>query len=286
MTYLLPGGRLASWASEVSMARVAREVKICECEELAEAGVAYRMKSFYLPRVQAFLKLRGLRFQQARVLDCGCGNGISVQHFLNEGIPAYGIDTWSYRAQQWRQDSSDRAMRCLFADATSLPFAEASFDVVMSCGLLEHIGVTETWEPSYRAEPQPRQFELRKRFVAECLRVLRRPGLLYIDHPNGAFPIDFWHYNDRIGARWHWPSERFLPTYKELLALLRAAGWNGHVDVISPAGRLQFKQVGRNWWGRLLTPSVEVFLNMMTLTPFRWLTKTSLNPYLVVCVRL
>ena len=167
---------------------------------------------------------------------------------------------------------SARTQAAFLATRHVYPFDDRSFNIVFSCGLLEHIGVYEEWEPAYRARPSPNQFEERKGFLAECLRVLRQPGVLYIDHPNGAFPLDFWHYTGHTGFRSHSPSEGFLPDFDELVQLLRAAGWKGSIEAISPAGRFEFKQVGRRWWGRLLTWPAKGLLNLINQPGFARLT--------------
>ena len=49
--------------------------KTLECEALAEAGVRHRMREYYLPMFESFLETTNQR-EEARALDCGCGNGI------------------------------------------------------------------------------------------------------------------------------------------------------------------------------------------------------------------
>ena len=260
------------------------ETNLNELEELTESGVAYRMHAYYLPKFQEFLDRNHVALSEARVLDCGCGNGVSIELLAEAGIQGFGIDTWPLKKQQWKQRGFGSHTSCLFGDATRLPFDDRSFNIVFSCGLLEHIGVYEEWEPAYRARPSPNQFEERKGFLAECLRVLRQPGVLYIDHPNGAFPLDFWHYTGHTGFRPHSPSEGFLPDFNELVQLLCAAGWKGSIEAISPAGRFEFKQVGRRWWGRFLTWPAKGLLNLISQPGFARLARSPLNPYLVVRV--
>jgi SAM-dependent methyltransferase len=144
------------------------------------------------------------------------------------------------------------------------------------------LGVHETWSPRYEVEPLPEQAEIRRRFFRECLRVLREPGLLVTDCPNGLFPVDFWHDTERRAGRWHWPSEQFLPSYGELRRRLREAGFQGAVRPLSPHGRFRFQQVGRRWWGRALAKPAEAGFRLMSLPLLSFLAGSPLNPYLVV----
>ena len=249
-----------------------------------DAGVIHRVDNYYVPLFNDFFNNNGIRFGDAKVLDCGCGNGLSVERLSTAGISAFGLDLWDVRPMQWRDRLPPEGTRCLTADATRLPFEDNTFDIVFSCGLLEHIGVHEQWEPRYAVEPAVDQAQVRNRFFEECLRVLKKPGALYVDHPNGMFPIDFWHDNLRTGGRPHWPSEMFLPNYRQLVDHVAAAGGKRQLEAISPAGRFLYKQVGERWWGRLFSKPFEAFYSLMRLSAFRWLARSPLNPYLVVRV--
>jgi SAM-dependent methyltransferase len=213
------------------------------------------------------------------VLDCGCGNGLSVELLADRGFQAFGIDTWVVREQQWLER---KAGAYVVADGTRLPFVDAQFDIVLSSGVLEHIGVHEEWQPRYKVAPLPDQAVHRTRFISECLRVLRTGGVIYIDHPNGAFPIDFWHGDGRGLPRFHRLSEGFLPTYAEVRRLTGSVAPNCRVEAISAARRFVFRRVGRRWYGKLAAAPVELAYRLMEHRPFRWLARTALNPYLVL----
>lgn len=247
-----------------------------------DAGLPHRMRSFHLPLLDEFRHNRGLDQQKMRVLDAGCGNGMSAELLSKAGYSSYGVDLWSVRPHQWGDRDFPDGPRCLLADVTELPFEDGSFDVLLSSGLLEHVGVEEEWSPVYRVGPSPDQAEVRTAFLRECLRVLRRPGLMLLDFPNGLFPIDFWHDNQRTGMRWHSPNEQFLPTAGEVERLLDRAGFQGSFQALSPAKRFIFGQVGRRWWGRVLTAPAYGFLSLMGKPGFRWMARSPLNPYLVL----
>jgi SAM-dependent methyltransferase len=168
------------------------------------------------------------------------------------------------------------------ADGGRLPFPDEYFDCVISSGVLEHIGVEEHGGTTYSVQPKNDRDVERARFVAELLRVTRPSGRLWLDFPNGAFPIDFWHGTDAGGARWHSLSEGFLPTVKEIRSLVRQTSPRARVQSISPSDRLRFQQVSRHPAGRLLSPFMRLFLKSMTWPGFRWLAGSPFNPYLVI----
>lgn len=247
-----------------------------------DAGLPHRVRSFHLPLLDRFRQDRGLEQGSMRVLDAGCGNGMGAELLSKAGYSSYGVDLWSLRPHQWAERDFPEGPRCLLADVTRLPFADGSFDVLLSSGLLEHVGVEEEWTPRYSVRPSSDQVEVRTAFLRECLRVLRRPGLMLLDFPNGLFPIDFWHDNQRTGMRWHSPGEKFLPTASEVERLLERAGFEGSFEALSPVRRFIFGQVGRRWWGRALTAPAYAFLRAMELPGLRWTARSALNPYLVL----
>src|SRR6187549_3333134 len=82
-------------------------------------------------------KLRSAR----RVLDCGCGNGLTVEHLRDAGFDAWGTDVSALRKWQWRE-RRDRDHLAV-TDGEDLPFADGYFDAVIASGVLEHVGVDE-----------------------------------------------------------------------------------------------------------------------------------------------
>lgn len=247
-----------------------------------EIGVRHRIQHFYLPLFREFCCARGLEIARTRVLDCGCGNGVSVEILAEAGFRACGIDGLTPRCRQWSERPPlARATFCQ-AEATHVPFADASFDIILSCGLLEHIGVEEYCDTRYRVTALPHQAENRRQFLAECLRVLCRGGVLYLDHPNGAFPIDFWHNDGASRPRWHRATERFLPKFEEVAALARSVDAACRVEALSPAGRFTFRRARRHWYGKLFGPPLDLYLHILRYRPFSFLARSPFNPYLVL----
>lgn len=100
------------------------------------------------------------------VLDLGCGNGRHAIYFARQGFRAAGIDISPqaiHWAEEWcKREGLEADLRV--GDVTSLPYDDASFDVVVSHGVLDHI--------------LPEQA---RRTAEEVRRVLRPQGLFYCD---------------------------------------------------------------------------------------------------------
>lgn len=235
-----------------------------------------RIEDYYLP----LLRASGAR----RVLDSGCGNGEAVDVLLGAGFDAWGHDLSAFRKWQWKARA--RRDRLVVADGLRLPFPDGFFDAVISSGVLEHVGVAERGGPGfYEVSPLPDRDGRRLAFLEGLMRVVAPKGSLYLDFPNGAFPIDFWHGTSAGGARLHSPFEGFLPTVKEIARLARSARPAWRVSVRSPHRRLRFHQVGAHWYGRLFRAPVAGLYALTAVRGFTWLAGTPLNPYLTLALR-
>jgi SAM-dependent methyltransferase len=238
-------------------------------------GSLDRIESFYAPA------LRQAVGAGARILDSGCGNGVSLEALGRHGYEAWGHDLSQLRLFQWRNVPA-RERLCV-ADGRQLPFPGAFFDAVLSSGVIEHIGVVETrGEGTYTIRPKAGRDDERRDYLRELLRVTRPGGAIFLDCPNGAFPIDFWHGVVPGQARFHRRAEGFLPTFREVRGLVRDVAPHARVEALSAHRRLRFRQVGRHWYGRVFAFPMDVLMRMSILGAGRFLRTSPLMPYLVV----
>lgn len=250
---------------------------------LANESEGARIEDFYRPLLEGLAAERGIARPQLAVLDSGCGNGESVDVLSRFGFEAWGHDLSALRKWQWRE--RERRDRLVVAAGETLPFPGGAFDAVIASGVLEHVGVSEEGGARYRVAPMPDRDERRRRYLAELVRVTAPDGRLFLDFPNGAFPIDFWHGTKPGGARWHSSSEGFLPTVSQIRALCAGIDGGLSVTALSPEGRLRFRQVSAHWYGRALRAPMAGLYRLMSTRMFRFLAASPLNPYLVLELR-
>lgn len=125
--------------------------------------------SQYARRVTTFKKMELIRTEgkinlsgkEKLLLDAGCGNGHSVALVSRlYGLKCYGIDIASKALHQ-----VDGDVKVAVADVREFPFAENTFDYILSFGVIEH-------------------FESPEQAVAETYRILRPGGWAFFVQPN------------------------------------------------------------------------------------------------------
>lgn len=96
-------------------------------------GVAERMAATY-----------GLRAGD-RVLDVGCGKGYLLYELTQAvpGLDVAGIDISAYAIEHAKEEVRERLTA---GNANALPFADRSFDVVISLGTLHNLGIADLWK--------------------------------------------------------------------------------------------------------------------------------------------
>jgi ubiquinone/menaquinone biosynthesis C-methylase UbiE len=132
----------------------------------SSAGEALRL------RRDRVLKL--LELPAGLVLDVGCGPGEAAQHLRAGGWRFWGVDlSHSMVAEAHRRNHSAPGAAFANARAEQLPFLDASFDAVLSMGVVE-----------YTADD--------RQAVAEMVRVLRPRGVLVVTLAHGRSPYFVW----------------------------------------------------------------------------------------------
>ena len=245
-----------------------------------ERGELLRAERYYLPLLQKLAAGSGKALNDLRVLDDGCGFGAAVEVLRAHGVDAIGVDV-GWRARDWGQ--REPAWPYVRADGRALPFANATFDAVVSFGVIEHVGIEGESGVSEQVASDYR--EHRGRYVAEALRVLRTPGVVVLSQPNGSCPVDFWHYPGAVPARWHSPRQPFLPRYGEIRRGPSGADRGIDVNAVSPYEVVNFERIRAWWYGRLFSDAMRTWFAALRLRALRPLARSPLNPFLVVQLR-
>jgi SAM-dependent methyltransferase len=118
---------------------------------------------FRSAKVIAFLERAGVRIH-GRVLDAGCGGGGMPLSLAEEADLVVGIDPAERFQDAGVRLGRERGLRHLhfaLADGMALPFADRTFDLVLSHAVIEHVADA----PKY---------------LRECARVLARGGHVYL----------------------------------------------------------------------------------------------------------
>lgn len=77
--------------------------------------------------------------KQKKVLDVGCGLGMSMDYFVERGAIVKGVDITPNSVKAVNL----RGLSVIEADARSLPYKNNSFDIVYSIGVIEHFRQTQ-----------------------------------------------------------------------------------------------------------------------------------------------
>lgn len=134
----------------------------------------------------------------AQVLEIGCGSGkIIAQAVRTRAARGVGMDVNLPSADSARRVAAYLGVTCdsVCGSGFSTPFADNTFDVVLSEGVIEH------FEPSQT-----------RAMVAEHVRVCRPGGLVLISVPNLLnFPLTY--HKWRVGDQYHVYPERSYTTW-------------------------------------------------------------------------
>ena len=186
------------------------------------------------------------------LLEVGCGQGKFSLHLATIGARVVGTDfsTKAIEIAHKRQLAQKSLAKFLVADAQSLPFADKSFDLVVSCECLEHI-------------PKP------EKALAEMYRVLKPNGKLVLtteNYSNGM--LVYWllswfkrkPFNSGNGVQ---PIEHFF-LYWRVLRMMRKVGFTPgrilgahYVFFVIPGihpHTFVRERIGSAWFARLFRP--------------------------------
>ena len=126
----------AQWSADPAGAVYGREHEFGS-REFFDAVERHRYQEYapWMPEVMGFDEFAG-----ARLLEVGCGMGTDLLQFARGGALVTGVDLTPRSIQISRQHFSVYGASGDFAisDAEHLPFADESFDVVYSNGVLHH----------------------------------------------------------------------------------------------------------------------------------------------------
>jgi SAM-dependent methyltransferase len=250
---------------------------LLEESERHEAQAAQERVAYYGRLVSS------LDYRPTLLLDVGCGNGYAVKEWRARGVNSFGVDCSLYRMSRWVNEHP-APIPLVVSDATALPFSEGTFDVVLSSGMIEHVGVDESSSP-YTVRQRPEKSALRRQAISEMVRASAESGRVLLDFPNGSFPIDFWH-GDNVGAfRIHSIPDALLPSFGDIRKWAESA--RSKAVILPLSGRLKFRQVGRHLWGRLAAPIMRVLIGLLDLFSRAGMGRpiAPLYPYLVVELR-
>ena len=136
----------------------------------AHADLRFRSESDYAlfeyyrsAKVIAFLERAAVRVG-GRVLDAGCGGGGMPLSLAEEAGTVVGIDPFNRFGDAGMRLARERGLRRLhfaLADGMALPFADATFDLVLSHAVIEHVSDADL-------------------YLRECARVLAPGGRIYL----------------------------------------------------------------------------------------------------------
>ncbi|WP_312370628.1 SAM-dependent methyltransferase [Lachnoclostridium sp.] len=128
-----------------------------------------------------------------RVLDLGCGNGLTSIFLAKEyGVQVFAVDLWISAGENYKRFKEmglENQIIPIHADAMQLPFAEDYFDAVISVDAYHYFGSNETYFDKY----------LSKLLKKDALIAIGIPGMKYEIHD--CIPEEMEQYWDKEALR-------------------------------------------------------------------------------------
>jgi ubiquinone/menaquinone biosynthesis C-methylase UbiE len=111
------------------------------------------------------MNAKGMRPEQARVLDIGCSTGIMTRHYAEHFCEVTGVDIDDGAVEWARQNRAAANIEYRVGDSMDLPFPSDEFNVVTCTHIYEHVPDAQ-------------------RMLDEIFRVLKPGGLCYFAAEN------------------------------------------------------------------------------------------------------
>jgi predicted TPR repeat methyltransferase len=87
----------------------------------ADSGIIFKMTESYLPRVY-----------KKRILDIGCGTGLSAAPFAEKGLRVFGIDASEEMLKVFSEKRFAQSLQMVDAEKDKFPFKKGYFGLVIS----------------------------------------------------------------------------------------------------------------------------------------------------------
>lgn len=120
-------------------------------------------ENYWFRRHEVVYEALSERVRGRAVLEAGCGEGYGADLLGRDAASLVALDYDAYATDHVR--AAYPGLPVVRANLVALPYADASFDVVVSLQTVEHL-----WDQDA--------------FVGECVRVLRPSGTLIVSTPN------------------------------------------------------------------------------------------------------
>jgi SAM-dependent methyltransferase len=202
--------------------------------------------------------------QDLRLLEVGFKGGTFLEVCRQAGIDATGLEVEP--GYYNRLHSQDPDLKLILYDGNLVPLPDTSFDIIVSCQVLEHVGSLETT-------------------LSECIRLLKPGGIMYHVFPNyhsfyeGHYNVLWWPFLNQASGRWYLKLLRKYTPYYETLNIVKPktvrrimAPHQKHIEVLS---------LGKNEFEKRFTPEQIAKVNQPLLRgilksihaipPVRWM---------------